>query len=328
MANYNTMQEAIEAGTTNMGMIWSGSSQYGDWYTFGGDFTFMFNQKIIDCYYIHGGYSYLTLSRNNADTSPYTLGMNYSNWDNKKTKIYTEAGTINGAKFFRIRYEGYNSSWSTSSEYIIKYEVFLFGFLNQMYVRLIQKPDNPYGTWQFQCGNQTFTLLPEISSSITEWTFIPNNIEQGTDWVKKSGAKPRLYILDGESEYSMTFTSQDKEALIWEENIPTDTSIDVYIKYIPNTEYRKINSGYILNQTVKGNQYTLWIKIKLHAADGASASPTIGNLHILTGPERKKIYLNMANTISTANPVDVAYDGLGGLQGFGGAVAAFSEQIT
>lgn len=326
MANYNTLQEAIEAGTTNMGMIWSGSSQYGDWHTFGGDFTFIFNQKIINCYYIHGGYSYLTLSRNNTDTSPYTLGINYSNWDNTMTKIYTEAGTVNGAKFFRIRYEGYNSSWSTSSDYIIKYEVFLFGFLNQMYVRLIQKPANPYGTWQFQCGNQTINLMSDVSSSITEWTFVPNNIEQGIDWIKKSGAKPRLYMLDGEAEYSMTFISQDKEAILWEETVPTNTSIDVYMKYMPGAEYKKISSGAILDKTRAGVSYTLYIKIKLHAEEDALASPTISNLHILTGPDRKKIYLNMASAIN--NTAEVAYDGLGGLQGFGGPVTAFNEQTT
>lgn len=327
MANYNTLQEAIDAGITNMYETYSGDTNYGDPYSMNINW-FKFNEKVASYVYIHGGRSYISFSNNDYDFGT-NICINYygSNWYNHNTKRYTESGTINGVNFYKIRWVGYGNS-GTLSSYQLEYEIFLFEYNNQIFLRYIKKPSNMLDRInQFVCGNQVIDLTNEVSS-YSEWTFVPNDVANGKDWVKKTGVRPILVPLDGEAEYSMTFTSQDKEAILWEETTPTNTSIDVYIKYMPGAEYKKISSGTLLDKTRAGASYTLYIKIKLHADDTALTSPTISNLHLLSGEDRKKIYLNMANTISTVNPVSVAYDGLGGLQGFGGAVAAFSEQIV
>ena len=111
--------------------------------------------------------------------------------------------------------------------------------------------------------------------------------------------------------------------------MPTDTDLKVYYKLSTDTDYTLISSGYILTKLIKNQSYTINIKIEMSKKVEVESSPTLSNLRILSGDDRKKIYINLSEpvTVPLTDPIDVTYDGLGGLQGYGGIVPVYNGQI-
>ncbi len=324
MANYSTLQEAIDAETTNMTILRNNVKNDDDTTSYNIDIDwFKFNNNIVSTIYSSGN-SWVGLGNNSENNS-----IKINRQDTAVYYEYKETGIIAGVRFFKFRWHGYSSYSSTSSNDEQKFEFFLLdNDKKEIYIRYIKKPLNgSNGTYSLVCGG-TSVSMSSIKTSM-ELTLTPSDASAGTGWSVSANARPTLRSYEGTAVYTVTFTSKDKDMIIWDQTTPADTDVKVYYKMSTDEDYTLITNGYILTSLIKNQSYTINIKVEMSAGVTAQAPPTLSNLRILGGEDRKAIYLNLSESVTTplTNPIDITYDGEGGLQGYGGSVPAYSGQI-
>lgn len=128
--------------------------------------------------------------------------------------VWRQAGSINGTNFLKIRVEGYVVYNSTSSDYQIVYELFLFDD-GRMLLYCVFLPNSSTGTTSLTCGSQTLTLtLParitdQGNNVLAGITLTPTDKDAGTGW-QASSALPSFalhrYLLAYGGKY---YTVQD-----------------------------------------------------------------------------------------------------------------------
>lgn len=325
MANYKTLQAAINAGTSNMTTIFSGTKYDGGWGTIQTNIDwFKFNGAVLSSIYIAGD-SYLGF--NGTGINFYVNRRDGSVWD-----FYKETGYISTTKFLKVRWVGHaywNSSYNPNAADRIEWDLFFFD-TGQMFLRFYKVPTS-YFVNTNGINADTNVTFSTSSGTACEKTFTPSNVVEGKGWSISDG-RPTIttYKTTGNVVFELqNYKAGGNDALYWTGDTPTGTSLKLYTK-VNNGSYSEISAsgGTIPNLPSDGTS-TLYIKAELATTDDYK-TPKLTSITVKSNNDKKVLTLSFANpNLSPAiGLVTVAYDGLGGLQGLGGPSEAFDGDFT
>lgn len=171
--NYNSIQEILSAGTTNMTVLRNNSKQDDGTDTITGVSWFTYDGKVASQIYASGN-SFIGFG-----TSTEHLRVNRR--DGALWYLYREEGTLYGHyKFLKIRWKGYSVYSATSSTYAIEYDVILWD-TGDISLHMVSIPtSNNNGTYSLTASSTTRTYTvstssPDITFTKTDSGFSINN---------------------------------------------------------------------------------------------------------------------------------------------------------
>lgn len=332
MANYSRLQEAIDAGITNMTVLRNNSAQDDGTDTYSSDVDwFYFNSILVTNLYVSGN-SWIGFGSNNEH-------LKVNRRDTKMYYFYKEVGVIGVTKFLKLRWCGYSAYNYTGDSYAQQFDVFIFDN-GQIFLNFYKVPNaNLSGTNSLTCGSSSVYYAPD-SGTPCKFTFIPNDPAKGTGWSVIPG-EPELimnYKTNGSVEYQVTGINIPQVSLSsieWDEVVPEGTSLRVLTK-IDNESYSECTNGGLVQGIEEGRKLensTLHIKVELSTGI-VTNTPILKsmNIKIHNVDDSKVLVLVLGNgnvnSIQNAiGDVTVKYSG-GNLVGVGGAVVEFEKTFT
>ena len=327
MADYKSLQAAIDAGTTNMTAIRNNSRNNSgtDTVATGIDW-FYFNSVKVTNVYATGN------SGIGFGTSSEQLQVNRR--DASSMSVWSESGNIGHAKFFKLRWSGY-SIWNASDDAsLLQYDVFLIDN-GQIFLNYYDVPTSGFsdGVNSLVCGSKTVTFT--VKSGVPcEYTFSPSDSATGTGWNVTTG-RPAIIVdhkTSGQAVFAIEgITGEAKKSVIaWTESKPDGTAVSVSVS-TDGINYRTVTNGgtFIPNATYADQ--TVYIKVLMSTSD-TNTTPTISGLHfyLQTSEDTYKVVLDMEplqRFESAVGEITITYSG-GTLQGEGGPAEAFSQKFT
>lgn len=327
MADYKSLQAAIDAGTANMTAIRNNSRNDSgtDTVATGIDWFYFNSVKATNLY--ASGNSWIGFG-----VSSQQLGVNYR--DASSMSVWSESGAIGHSKFFKLRWSGY-SVWSASDDaYLLQYDVFLIDN-GQIFLNYYDVPTSGFsdGVNSLICGSKTITF--SVTSGVPcEYTFTPSDSATGTGWSVATG-RPAV-IVDHKTTGQVLFTVTgitgqiDKSVIAWTEEKPEGTTISVSVS-TDGTTFRTVTNGGMFLPAKTYNNQTVYIKVVM-TTTVSTATPTLSGIHFCsqTTEDLYKIVLEMdplQRFESAVGELTVAYSG-GTLRGLGGPVADFSNTFV
>lgn len=331
MANYTSLQAAIDAGTENMTALSfnsrndDGTTAYQtgiDWFAFNGVNV----STIYSC-----GNSYLGFGAN-------TSNLCVNQRDCAVYSEYMEVGTIGVSRFLKFRWVGtsyYSSSFQNDPNYQQHYDVFLIDN-GQIFLNFYEVPvQTGGGRNSLTCGSEN------INFSVTqgqpcEYTFTPSDPVKGTGW-SVSTERPNLVVNrkpSGSAELSTTAIQTVGIAastrIIWAADVPEETSLSVLTK-LSGGEYGECtNGGKIAGVAPSADlsSETLHIRVEMSTQNPVK-TPVLTQMRVeLLGADDSKVLVlhfapgNQTSVQNAAKPIIVAYNG-STVAGNGGFVQAF-----
>ena len=325
MSKYVNLQQAIDAGTSNMTVLRNNSKNDDSTTTYAtGINWFKYNNVVVTNIYSSGN-SWIGLgaSAEHIQVNRRDCAVYYE---------YKETGVIGNTKFFKFRWVGYSRYNNTGDSYSQGFDLFLFD-TNQIFLNFFRVPTSDFsGSNQLVCGSQTLNY--SVSAGIAcEWTFNPEDpVTGGVTW-SLSNNRPDIdceYYSSGETTFTLEdYVCGENDKLHWAGTEPEGTSITFYTK-IDNGSYRECtNGGLIPDMVAHEEECDLEIVAHLETTDG-SITPTISAIWITADDDLKIIVLHpqTPNLAPVIGDVTINYDGLGILIGRGGPLQAFSETFT
>lgn len=327
MADYKSLQAAIDAGTTNMTAIRNNSRNDSgtDTVATGIDW-FYFNSVKVTKVYATGN------SGIGFGTSSEQLQVNRR--DASSMSVWSESGNIGHSKFFKLRWSGY-SIWNASDDAsLLQYDVFLIDN-GQIFLNYYDVPTSGFsdGVNSLVCGSKTVTFT--VKSGVPcEYTFSPSDSATGTGWNVTTG-RPAIIVdhkTSGQAVFAIEgITGEAKKSVIaWTESKPDGTAVSVSVS-TDGTNYRTVtNGGTFIPNATYSNQ-TVYVKVAMSTSD-TNTTPMISGLHfyLQTSEDTYKVVLDMEplqRFESAVGEITITYSG-GTLQGEGGPVEAFSQKFT
>ncbi len=331
MANYTSLQDAIDAGTDNMTVLRNNSRNDDSTTTYAtGIDWFRFNSVQVTNLYSSGnswigfGASSEQLKVNRRDCAVY-----YE---------YMETGVIGEVKFLKFRWRGisyYSTSYASNPDYQQRFDVWLFDN-GQIFLDFFQVPVvTGSGTNSLTCGNESVSFTVTAGTAC-EYTFTPSNPATGTGWSVAAG-RPNLVVnhkTSGTADFETTAIQSLSEVansqIIWGAIVPTGTSLGVYAK-LTGGAWAECTNGEALpvfSPSIDLSNKTLYIQVRLSTTD-QTLTPALTSLYVslITIEDTKVIVINFAPGSQTSvqnavQPIEVSYSG-GFLAGDGGPVQAF-----
>lgn len=326
MANYTSLQAAIDSGTTNMTAFRNNSGNDDGVDTVPtGISWFYYNSVQVTNLYVSGN-SFVGFGAN-------TEHLKVNRQDAKSLYVWTETGTIGISKFFKMRWTGYSAYSQTSDAYAQGYDVFLIDN-GQIFLNFFDVPtSNISGTNSLTCGSNAITYSI-TSGTACEYTFTPTEVASGTGWSVASG-RPNVivtYKTSGQAIFAInSITGEAKKSVIaWTESKPDGTAVSVSVS-TDGINYRTVTNGGMFIPNATYSNQTVYVKVAMSTSD-TNTTPTISGLHfyLQTSEDTYKVVLDMEplqRFESAVGEITVAYSG-GTLQGEGGPVEAFSQKFT
>ena len=327
MANYTTLQAAIDAGTTNMTAVRNNSENDDGTDTVASGITwFYFNGVQVTNLYVSGN-SWIGFGASSEQ-------LKVNRRDAKVYYEYTEAGTIGNTRFFKLRWRGYSAYSQTADAYAQQFDVFLLDN-GQIYLNWFKVPTSSFdGTNALVCGSTTVSFSPTAGTA-GEWTFTPTDAASGTGWSVATD-RPNL-VVDHKTSGSAVYTvsgitgTAASSTIAWTEDKPAGTSVSVSVS-TDGVSYSAVTNGGRNCPPGTYNNATVYIKVELATTD-ATFTPTVSGLHFIlqTTEDQHSMIIEMQplqRFESAAGPITVAYNGGGTLIGEGGAVLAFTQSFT
>lgn len=331
MADYVSLQEAIDSGTDNMTILRSNSRNDDNTTTYATDIDwFYFNSAQVTNLYSSGnswigfGISLEQLRVNRRDCAVY-----YE---------YMETGVIGITKFLKFRWCGtsyYSPSYASNPDYQQRFDVWLFDN-GQIFLDFFQVPvTTGSGSNNLICGNESVSFTVTAGTAC-EYTFTPSNPATGTGWSVEAG-RPDLTVnhkTSGTADFETTAIQDLSEIvdsqIIWDSIVPTGTSLRVYAKLTGGAWVECTNGEAlpVFSPSIDLSNETLYIQVRLSTTDQI-LTPVLASLYVslIDIEDTKVIVINFApgNQTSVQNagqPITVAYNGVS-LMGDGGPVQAF-----
>jgi hypothetical protein len=331
MADYTSLQAAIDAGTENMTTLRlnnrndDGTTSYQtgiDW--------FFFNRSPVTTIYSSGnsffgfGVSSEQLRVNRRDCAVWSE--------------YMETGTIGKNRFLKFRWVG-TSNWSSSYQndpnYQQHFDVFLIDN-GQIFLNFYEVPvSDCTGTNSLTCGSESVSFTVTADKPC-EYTFTPNDPATGTGW-SVSAERPNLVINrkpSGSAELSTTAIQTVGIAastrIIWAAEVPEETTLTVLTKLSGGQYAECTNGGEIAGIAPSSDlsDDTLHIRVDM-ATQNPANTPVLSQMRVeLLGAEDSKVLVlhfapgNQTSVQNAAEPITVAYNGTT-MMGDGGFVQAF-----
>ena len=324
MANYSTIQAAIDAGITNMTVLRNHSRNDDGTTTYAtGIDWFKFNNVVVSNIYSSGN-SWIGFGASSEQ-------LKVNRRDCAVWYEYSETGTIGRCRFYKFRWRGYSYYSATDAASLQEFEFFLFD-TGQILLRFFTVPTSNFnGTNALVCGSAT-TSYSATAGTPCEYTFTPSDASAGTGWsVGTDRPVTGYYKLSGNAIFTLAnFAPSGGESLFWDAETPEDTSLQMYTK-VNNGSWRQVsaNAGAIQGLPSSGT-CTLYIKAELATTDN-TATPTLKSVSIRGSADNKILVLTPtlpSDLRGNVGNMSVSYDGLGGLQGRGGPSAAFVGTFT
>lgn len=149
MANYNSIEELLNAGTSNMTVLRNNNGNDDSTETFDGVSWFTFNNVVANNIYISGN-TWLGFGTNAEQ-------LRVNRRDAKVWYIWREEGTLyNYYRFLKWRWRGYSAYNQTSANYLLEYDVILWE-TGDISLHMVNIPvTNNDGTKQLIEGSQTY----------------------------------------------------------------------------------------------------------------------------------------------------------------------------
>lgn len=331
MADYTSLQAAIDAGTENMTALRlntrnddsTSTYQTGiDWFSFEG-------RQVTTIY--SSGNSWIGFG-----VSSEQLRVNHR--DCAVWSEYMETGIIGASKFLKFKWVGtsaFGSSYQNDPNYQQHYDVFLIDngqiFLN-FYEVPVQKSN---GTNSLSCGSEsvTFTITP---GEPCEYTFTPTDPATGTGW-SVSAERPNLVINrkpSGSAELSTTAIQTVGTAastrIIWAADVPEETSLTVLTKLSGGQYAECTNGGEIAGIAPSADLSGEMLHIRVDmATQNPTKTPVLSQMRVeLLGADDSKVLVlhfaqgNQNSVQNAAGLITMAYNG-STMMGDGGFVQAF-----
>lgn len=161
MANYNSIEEIISAGTANMQVLRNNSSNDDGTDTYTGVDWFVFNNVVANNIYVSGNTWF------GFGASSEQLKVNRR--DAKVWYFWREEGTLyNYYRFLKMRWRGYSAYSSTSASYLLEYDVILWD-TGDISLHMVNVPTSSNdGTYSLTEGT-TYTYT--VSTAAPDVTF-------------------------------------------------------------------------------------------------------------------------------------------------------------
>lgn len=331
MANYTSLQAAIDAGIENMTVLRASSRNDDSTSTYktGIDWFFFNGTQVTNLY--SSGNSFIGFG-----TSAEQLRVNRR--DCAVWSEYMESGAIGTSHFLKFRWVGtsyYSSGYQNDPNYQQHYDVFLIDN-GQIFLNFYEVPVNTgSGTNSLTCGSENVTF--SITAGVPcEYTFTPADPAAGKGWTVEAG-RPNLFVNhkpSGTAEFSTTAIQTVGIAaatrIIWAAYIPEETSLTVLTK-LSGGEFRECANGGqiagITSSTDLSNE-TLHIRVEM-ATQNTTKTPVLSQMRVeLLGADDSKVLIlhfapgNQTSVQNAAEPILVAYNG-STMTGNGGFVQAF-----
>ena len=279
MADYKNLQEALDAGITNMTVLRNNSANDDGTDTVTADLTwFKFNSVEVANIYASGN-SWLGFGASSEH-------MKVNRRDCKMYYLYSESGKIGVNKFFKIRWKGtsaYSSSYQNNTAYQQYYDVFLFDN-GLIYLNYYNVPTSSFdGTNSLVCGSETVTFAP-TSGTASEWTFTPSDTENGTGWSVAEG-RP-LLVVDHKTSGSAVYEIAEitgtinKSDITWTEDVPSGTTLKVSVS-TDNSNYKMVSNGdeiLPVGEVLSGTK--LYVKVEMTTSD-KTVTPSLTDLNVI-----------------------------------------------
>ena len=276
---YKNLQEALDAGITNMTVLRDNSANDDDTDTIAAGLTwFKFNGVEVANIYASGN-SWLGFGVSSEH-------LNVNHRDCKMYYLYSESGNIGVNKFFKIRWMGtsaYSSSYQNSAEYQQYYDVFLFDN-GSIYLSYYNVPTSSFdGSNNLVCGSETVTFTP-TSGKASEWTFTPADIENGTGWSVAEG-RPLLIVehkTSGSAVYEIAEITGtiNKSAITWTEDVPSGTTLKVSVS-TDNSNFKMVSNGdeiLPIGEVLSGTR--LYVKGEMSTSD-KTVTPSLKDMNVI-----------------------------------------------
>lgn len=164
--NYNSMQELLDAGTTNMETIRKNSYDDSSTFTVKGVDWFTYNGTVVNNVYVNSN-SWFGFGAN-------TTHLCVNHQDASNFDIYREEGTLhNYYKFLKIRWRGY-SYWNQHYDtYLQEYDVILWD-TGDISLHMVTVPVNSWGA-TFQLNTNITHTYTKPTANSPDVTFHPGN---------------------------------------------------------------------------------------------------------------------------------------------------------
>lgn len=160
--NYNSIEEILSSGITNMEVIRDNSKQDDGTDTITGVDWFTYNGTVASSIYVNGN-SFIGFGSNSEH-------LKVNRRDGAMYSLYREEGTLyNYYKFLKIRWKGYSAYNNTSSSYALEYDVILWD-TGDISLHMISIPTS-YNTGTYSLvASSTYSYT--ASSSSPDITFV------------------------------------------------------------------------------------------------------------------------------------------------------------
>lgn len=181
MANYESVASLLEAGIDNMEVIRDNNPNDSGTDSVTGIDWFTFNNKIVSTVYVSGD-TWFGFGENSEH-------LKVDRRDAKVYSIWREEGKVHGHKFLKIRWRGYSYYSSTSSSYLLEYDVVMFDDMNIL-LHMVNIPTSYNdGTYSLtnSAGTITYTVTTEspnvtfVHTTSTNAYIVVNNIQEFYD---------------------------------------------------------------------------------------------------------------------------------------------------
>lgn len=321
MAVYSTLQEAIDAGITNMTVLRNNVANDDLTITYPTGITWLYFNNIQVTNIYSSGNSWLGFG-----SAVENLRVNRR--DAKVYYEYIETGSIGGVQFLKFRWCGYSYYGSVNDSYKQEWDIFLFNN-GKIFLNFYSVPTSMAdGQNQLVCG--TTTTSYSVTTGIPcEYTFTASDKIGGTGWSVASGRPSLLFKTNGQADISLiTFSGTVIESLItWDEVVPDGTAVTVK-RSLNGSGYTDVSNGGELVPNGSYPDHEIFLRINLSTTD-PSLSPLISNIYVSvkTIEDNNIILLNTERFRNVYGDVTVTYGG-GNLMGEGGPVASFSGAFT
>lgn len=155
MANYESIASLLEAGTTNMEVIRDNNPNDDGTDSVTGVDWFTFNSKVVSTVYVSGN-TYFGFGENSEH-------LKVDRRDAKVYYIWREEGEVHTHKFLKIRWKGYSQYNTTSSDYLLEYDVVMFDDMSILLhmVNIPTSANNGVYSLTNSAGTITYTVTTE-----------------------------------------------------------------------------------------------------------------------------------------------------------------------
>lgn len=194
--NYNSIDEILAAGITNMEVLRNNYKQDDGKDTITGVDWFTFNSTVASTIYA-GGNSFISFNSSQED-------LKVNRRDGAMYSLYREEGTLyNYYKFLKIRWVGYSQYNKTTSEYALTYDVILWD-TGDISLHMVTIPTSANtGTYSIT-ADKTYSYT--VSTSSPDVTFVKTGsgftVSTSIIWLEPPFAK-RYLIRSGSTYYTV-----------------------------------------------------------------------------------------------------------------------------